>query len=190
MEQLPISQLPMMAEQEATGEVAEVFDDLKREFQIPFVPNLEKTLAVSPPALKGTWEALKNVLLQTSLPMPLKAMILFSVASMNKCQYCNSIHKVTCRTIGIDEETLAALDSDLEALAPRRVQEIVKFAQKCAGNPLDLGAADYDAVRQQGVGDEEIVEIITLAALGNFLDTLADSLKLEVDSVIADALRG
>ncbi len=190
MQQLPISQLPMMDESEATGEIAEVFGDIKRGFEIPFVPNLDKSLATSAPALKGTWEVIRNVFLETTLPMPLKTMILFSVASLNKCQYCNSIHKVTCRTIGIDEETLAALDSDLEALAPRRVQEIVKFAQKCAGDRLNLVEADYDAVRQQGVNDEEIIEIIALAALGNYLDTLADSLKIELDTMIAEALQG
>jgi alkylhydroperoxidase family enzyme len=54
----------------------------------------------------------------------------------------------------------------------------------------NLSDADYDSVREQGVSDEEIVEIISLAALGNYLDTIADSLKLEVDDAIAQALRG
>ena len=190
MEQLPISRLPMMEEQEAIGDTAELFDQIRRGFDIPFVPNLDKTLATSTPVLRGTWEAIRGIFLETSLPMPLKTMILFSVATVNQCRYCGAIHKVTCRSLGIDEDTLAALDGDLAGLTPRRVQAIVQFAQKCAGDRLNLNEADYEAVREQGVSDEEIIEIIALAALGNLLDTFADSLKIELDSPIAEALAG
>ena len=40
------------------------------------------------------------------------------------------------------------------------------------------------------MSDEEIIEVIGLAALGSYLDTLADALKVPVDSVIRDALGG
>ena len=155
---------------------------------IPFVPNIDKAVALAPNALRGTWEVLKNVFLQTSLPMPLAMMILFKVAASNKCQYCGSIHRVNCITSGIDQDTLEALEKDLEALSPVRVQTIVKFAEKCATNRQDLSDQDYADVRAQGVTDDEIVEIVCLAALGNYLDTIADSLKLQVDDVIAQAL--
>ncbi len=185
-----MSQLPSIQETEASGEVANLYEEIQREMGIPFVPNIDKMLAISPSALAGKWQVLRNVFLQTSLPTSLAAMILYTVAAANKCNYCGSIHKVTCRTVGIDEETLAALDSDLAGLSPRRVQAIVAFAKKCATDRQSLVDADYDSIREQGVSDEEIVEIISLAALGNYLDTLADSLKVEVDEAIAQALQG
>lgn len=154
------------------------------------MPNIDKTLAVSPKALAGKWQLFRNVFLGTSLPASLAAMILYTVAAANKCNYCGSIHKVTCRSVGIDENTLAALDSDLAGLSPRRVQAIVAFAKKCATDRHNLSDADYESVREQGISDEEIVEIVSLAALGNYLDTIADSLKLEVDEAIVQALRG
>ncbi len=117
-------------------------------------------------------------------------MILFSISAAKKCQYCSAVHQVTCKTLGVEEDTLAALDSNLEALAPQRVQAIVRFAQKCALDPQSLEAADYEAVRAQGIGDQELMEIIALAALGNLLDTLADGMKVEVDSVFTEALGG
>ena len=185
-----MSQLHSIQENEASGEVAESYEEIQREMGIPFVPNIDKALAISPNALAGKWQVLRNVFLQTSLPTSLAAMILYTVAAANKCNYCGSIHKVTCRTVGIDEDTLAALDSDLAGLSPRRVQAIVAFAKKCATDRQSLVDADYDSIREQGVSDEEIVEIISLAALGNYLDTLADSLKVEVDEAIAQALQG
>jgi alkylhydroperoxidase family enzyme len=58
------------------------------------------------------------------------------------------------------------------------VQEIIKFAVRCALSPQGLTEADYDKVREQGVSDEELVEIIGWAAIAMYNDTISDSLKL------------
>ncbi len=186
----PISQLPLVEKSEVGGQAAELYDNIKEVMELPFVPNIHKSIAAAPNALAGTWDVLRNVFLQTNLPMSLASMILFSIASAKNCQYCGAVHQLTCKTLGVEEDTLAALQDDLSAVAPERVQAIVSFAQKCALDPQGLTAGDYDVIRQQGVSDEEIIEVISLAALGNYLDTLADALKVPVDSVIRDALGG
>lgn len=188
MAELPISNLPLVEEPRAGGEVEEIYADIRRTMEIPFVPNIHKAMAASPSALAGTWNVLRNVFLRTPLPSSVASMILFSIAAEKQCRYCSAVHQVTCKSLGVDEDTFAALNADLEALAPRRIQEIVKFAKKCAMTPQQLSEADYDAVRAQGVTDEELIGIIALAALGNYLDTLADATKIEVDSVFAEAL--
>lgn len=93
-------------------------------------------------------------------------------------------------SVGVDEETLAALDRNLAGLSPVRVQTIIEFAIKCATDRASLGDDDFENVRAQGVTDEEIIEIISLAALGNYLNTTADSLKLKLDDTVAQALQG
>lgn len=183
-----MSVVPVIEQADATGEVAEIYNEIQREMGIPFVPNLNKAIAGAPNVLKGTWEALRNIFLQTTLPMPLAMMILFKCANSNNCQYCESIHRVNCISSGIDQKTLEALEKDMGALSPSRVQTIVRFAEKCARDRQNLNDADYELVRAQGISDDEIIEIVGLAALANFLDTIADSLKLEVDDMIAQAL--
>ena len=186
----PISELPLVEESEASSQTAELYNNIKEVMELPFVPNIHKSIGAAPNVLEGTWSALRNVFLQTNLPMSLAAMILFSIASARNCQYCSAVHQLTCTTLGVEEDTLAALQEDLSAVAPERVQAIVSFAQKCSLDPQALAASDYDAVRAHGVSDEEIIEVIGLAALGSYLDTLADALKVPVDSVIRDALGG
>jgi uncharacterized peroxidase-related enzyme len=186
----PISQLPLVEENEASGQAAELFDSIKQVMEIPFVPNIHRAVAAAPNALAGTWDVLRNVFLQTSLPMSLASMIMFSISAAKNCQYCSAVHQVTCKTLGVEEDTLTALQDDLSAVAPERVQSIVVFAQKCALDPQGLTEGDYDAVRRQGVSDEEIIEVISLAALANYLDTLADALKVPIDSAFRDALGG
>jgi uncharacterized peroxidase-related enzyme len=183
-------QIGKIEEAQATGEIAGIYADIQRALGIPFVPEVDKVLANAPNTLRGTWAAVEQIFLKSTLPASLSSMILYSISSANECQYCVPMFKATCMSAGIDSDTLAALDRDLDGLSPVRIQSIVKFAQKCARDRAHLSDADYESVRVQGVSDQEILEIIALAALANFLNTIADSLKLEIDDPIAQMLRG
>ncbi|HMN29038.1 MAG TPA: carboxymuconolactone decarboxylase family protein [Caldilineaceae bacterium] len=180
--------LPKVEEHEATGDTVRIYDEIKRELQLPFVPNLFKTLAISPGALAMYWSMLRSLYQHSTLPQSLIAMILYTVAQANDCQYCSAGYEVTCRTLGIDEETLGALTQDLGQVAPERIQAIIRFALKVTHNPKGLLAEDYDRLRNQGVTDAEAVEIVLIAAAGGHGNLLADALKVDVDAQTAQAL--
>jgi uncharacterized peroxidase-related enzyme len=188
MRHLTISGLPMIEEEEATGEVARIYDNIKREMQLPFVPSGPKALAVSPASLAIYWDLMHSFFQHTTLPQSLTAMTLFTIAKINHCQYCSANNELTCRQLGVDEETLNALVEDLTKVYPQRVRAIIEFAVKASRNPQGLLPEDYERVRAEGVTDEELVEVIFIAALGKYFDTLADALKIEVDPEVAQAL--
>ena len=188
MTTLAISNLEMIDETTADSDLKPQLETIKKDMQLPFVPNLFKTLAGSETALKGGWAAFDHLFLQNSLPVALKAMVLYTIASTNACKYCSSVHQATCKSLGVDEDTLKMLTENLSDVEPRRVQAIVDFAVKVSQDGTSLKEEDYDEVRDQGVTEEELVEIIGLAALGNFLDTLADAFKIDVDGPIKNAL--
>jgi uncharacterized peroxidase-related enzyme len=188
MAQNAINGLPLIEEDEATGEVAALYDEIKRVMLVPAVPNIMKALAVSPAALAIYWASFSAFYKHTTLPQSLTAMILYAVAEQNECQYCSAAHEVSCRTLGIDEATLHKLVNDLPHLTPERIRTTIGFALKVARNPKALDRDDYDALRAQGVSDEEIVEIIQVAAIGSSGDVLADALRVEVDPMASEAL--
>ncbi|MCL4295560.1 MAG: peroxidase-related enzyme [Anaerolineae bacterium] len=188
MNYLPISGLPMIEEDEATDEVAQIYAEAKREMQVPFVPNFVKAVAISPAALAILWNAYRAFLQHSTLPQSLTAMIQFTIARANQCEYCSVNHELTCRTLGIDEETLTALVEDLGNVSPKRIRAIIEFSLKVAHDPRGLVAEDYERLREQGITDEELVEIILIAAQGSFNDILADALKIKVDAPVAEAL--
>jgi uncharacterized peroxidase-related enzyme len=188
MEPSAITGLPLVEESEASGEVSSIYAEAKQLMQIPYVPNMLKGLAISPAALTIYWHAFRAVLLYSTLPQALSAMILYAIAERNHCQYCSAGHEMTCRMLGIDEEMLDRLVKDLGNVSPERVREIIKFALKVNSDPQSLTSKDYDRVRAEGVTDEELAEIILLAALGRMGDTLADGLKIEVDTMAAQTL--
>lgn len=180
--------LQPVEENEATGEVAAIYEEIKREMMLTEVPNLFKALAISPAALAIEWATFRALYTYGTLPQSLSAMILYAVAEQNECQYCSASHELTCRTLGIDEETLNKLIHDLPHLSPERIRGTIQFALKVARSPKLLEREDYDAMRSQGVSDEELVEIIQLASLGSSGDVLADALKIDVDPAVTEAL--
>jgi uncharacterized peroxidase-related enzyme len=173
--------LETIEEPDATGEIAGIYAEIQRALGTPFVPIVNRILANAPNTLHGSWRAFDQIFLNSSLPISLGSMILYSISSSNKCEYCAPVFRAACMSAGIDDQTLAALDGNLSDLSPMRVRSIVEFAQKCARDRADLSEADYEKLRVEGVTEKEILEIIALAALGNFLNTFTDSLKLQAE---------
>ncbi|MEW5958341.1 MAG: hypothetical protein AB1801_11485 [Chloroflexota bacterium] len=179
MKYLPVSKLPVLEEEAAAGEIAETFDEIRTVLGVPSVGVANLAVASSPATLISGTRLLHDFIQQTTLPPPLLFMIHYTISSTKNCNCCSAAFKVACRSVGVDEEMLEALVSNLDAVNPKRVREIIKFAVKCALNPPGLTEADYDRVRDQGVSDEELVEIIGWAAIAMYNDTLADAMKLD-----------
>lgn len=188
MANISISGLPMIEEDEATPEIADLYKMLQREMDTPFVPNMEKALAIAPNVLAMQLDLYRTLNRHATLPQALSTMIMYCISTTKNCTYCSTGHELFCRTLGIDEETLTKLARDLGNVSPRRLQAIMQFAIKCALDPQGLVAQDYDRVRGYGVTDAELVEIIFWAAVANFGDTVADALKIEVDAPVVEAL--
>jgi len=115
-------------------------------------------------------------------------MILYTIAKTGDCKYCSATNELACRTLGVDEAALATLVEDLPSFTPQRVRVIIEFALKVAHDRKNLVAEDYAQVRAMGISEAELVEIILIAAVGIFNDTVADALKIDVDEEVVTAL--
>ena len=127
-----MNRMPMIEEQDATGEVAEIYDDIRRTLGINFVPNIDKHVAISPNVLKATWEAERHIYLNSSLPQTISSLIIFSVSAANECYYCDSFFRSVCMAVGVDQDLLDKLDKDPATLPSDRVRAIIDFALKCS----------------------------------------------------------
>ncbi len=184
-----MSQLPIITEDEASVEVAEIYKDIRRGFQIPFIPNFFRAQAASPEVLSTTWHAVKGILVNGKrVPRTTKEMIFVAVADARKCRYCESAHLAFCKVLGVEEETRNALTNDLDTLVPKSTQDIVKFAIKVATDPTNLVDKDYEIVKQHGVSDAELMEIIAMASLAAYACTIADALKVDIDKDFLEML--
>ena len=188
MTQAPATGLPIVEESEAAGTVTAVYEEIKRYNQLPYVPNIVKIFGASPDMLTVFWTKWRAMLTHRTLPDALVAMISYTIATHNECAYCSALNELSCRTLGIDEEMLDNLVKDLGHVSPLRIRAIINFSLRVVANPKGLTRADYDQLRDLGVTDEEILEIVLTAAFCVYLDVLADTLKPEVDTSVAEAL--
>ena len=78
----------MVSEDEATGRVKDVYDDIRNTFGIDFVPNLYKVMAPSPAYLEANWNKVKTVMIEPGkLDRLTKEIIAVAVSAVNACDY-------------------------------------------------------------------------------------------------------
>ena len=93
-------------ENEATGKVKEVFDEIKSARKITEVPNFWKYLANSPETLERTWNSLKQVMKGGALDPVTKELIYVAVSMTNSCEYCTKSHTAAAKKKGATEDMI------------------------------------------------------------------------------------
>ena len=58
-----MASIRLIPEQEATGKVKEIFEEIKSTLGIDFVPNLYRSMAVKPGFLEANWNKVKAVMI-------------------------------------------------------------------------------------------------------------------------------
>ena len=89
-----------ISENEATGKVKEIFDEIKEARQITEIPNFWKTMANSPETLERTWRSLQQVMGKGELDPAVKELIYVAVSITNNCEYCIKPHSLAARKKG------------------------------------------------------------------------------------------
>ncbi len=78
----------LVAEDEATGKVAAVYDEIKSDLGIDFVPNLYKVMAANPDYLEANWRRVKAIMVAPGrLDRLTKEIIAVAVSAVNACDY-------------------------------------------------------------------------------------------------------
>ncbi len=81
-----MASIRMIPEEEATGTVKEIYEDIKQTLGISFVPNLYRVMAVKPGYLEANWN--KAVMVQTGkLDRVTKEIIAVTVFAVLGCEY-------------------------------------------------------------------------------------------------------
>ena len=93
-------------ENEATGKVKEIYDDIKDKRQITEVPNFWKSLANNPETLERTWNNLKQIMKDGALDSVTKELIYVAVSITNSCSYCTRSHTFAAKKKGATDEMI------------------------------------------------------------------------------------
>ena len=78
----------MIPEEEATGAVRDIYEDIKQTLNIEFVPNLYRVMAANPLYLEANWRKVKAVMVEPGrLDRLTKEIIAVAVSAVNGCAY-------------------------------------------------------------------------------------------------------
>ena len=83
-----MASIKMVSEAEAAGRVKAVYEDIKRELGIDFVPNLYRVMATNPDYLEANWTKVKAVMFASGkLDRLTKEIISVAVSAIQGCRY-------------------------------------------------------------------------------------------------------
>ncbi len=109
-------------------------------------------------------------------------MIGMTIAMQNDCRYCKVAHTNALEAMGVPTEVIQSCASDPKLThVPPPQRAILQFALKTARNPKSVTDDDFQTLRNQGLSDGEIMEVIMMAASTNFIDLWADMSRIQVD---------
>ena len=178
--------IPTLEPSQASEDVRDVYSDFQRRMGFPAAPNFIKTQGHSLAVMRGTWGLVQNVLVGGLLPRTLKEMLFSAISKDRACRYCEAAHLACCRMLGVDTATLEQLVTNLDSVTPEKARDIILFGVKCARDPQSLETADYDRLREHGLTQPEIVELVSMSALAVYANIIADATGMAPDAMFGE----
>jgi len=171
-----MSRITVVTQETANTEQKALLDAIQSKLGV--VPNFLKVLAHSPDALKA-FLGLHGVAESGSLDPQTRERIALVVAQSNSCEYCVSAHTAMGRKAGLTgaeiEANRAGTSQDAKAAAA------VAFAQALNTHLGEVTQAEFDAVREVGYGNAEIVEIITHVGMNILTNLIGKATRVDID---------
>jgi alkylhydroperoxidase family enzyme len=83
-----MASIKMIPEEEATDKVKDIYEEIKSQLGIDFVPNLYRAMAPRPDYLEANWNKVKAVMVtEGKLDRLAKEMVAVAVSAVNGCDY-------------------------------------------------------------------------------------------------------
>ena len=168
--------LNVVAPADATGEVKEIYDDLKAK--MGKVINIFQGMGNSAAALKA-YLGMAGALKDAQLSPADREAIYLAVSEQNGCTYCVSAHTMLAKKVGLSDEEIIAIRK--QQPQDTKQQALVKFANRVIETKGFVEQADLDAIRSAGYADGEIAETCAQIALAVYTNLFNHVYDTELD---------
>ncbi len=175
-----ISTIP---ESESAGEVKKMYDS--ENATRGYVPNFAKVFCHRPKVM-GAWRNLIRSIIEN---MDTRRYELVTLAAAGKLHssYCMLAHGSVLKDKFYNSEQLNEIikNPDSSLLTPIE-KAIMRFAEQIVSDATSITQKDIDMLRNLGLKDEEIFEIVTVATARCFFSKTLDALGAEPDKIYLD----
>lgn len=171
-----------VAEDSATGPLAEFFAADRKSWG--YLPNLATTFGIRPEAYEA-WRQLNGAIKATMDPRRYE-LVTVAAAIALRSSYCALAHgRVLAQEFMSEEEVIDLVaDPSSAALAPVD-RAVISIARKIVRGAADVSHEDIVALRDYGLSDEEIFDVVLAAAARCFISKTLDATGTAPDAAFA-----
>lgn len=179
----PISRLTVPDEQTLPEDIQDVF--AANRTRPGFVPNVYQAYALRPDQLRG-FMALYDSIMQaeSGLSKAEREMIAVVVSAENSCFYCQVSHGAALRVRAKDAALADTVAANYRAadLTPRQ-RAMLEYAHKITVASHVCDDTDIRGLKEHGLSDADVMDIIQTAAFFNYSNRVASALGLRPNDV-------
>jgi uncharacterized peroxidase-related enzyme len=152
----------------------------RQEASWGFMPNYAAAFA-SRPDVASAWGALNGAI---SKGMDRRRYEIATIAAARQLRstYCTAAHSMFLRDEVGDEQSMTSLVNAPDGAGLDATDRaIVAFARKVADDASSIEQGDVDALRDAGLSDNEITDVVFAAAARSFFTKVLDGLGVQAD---------
>jgi len=151
-----------------------------------FLPNYAGAFSTRPDVAQA-WNLL-NSTIREGMDRRRYELATVAAARALRSTYCTAAHSKFLRDVCGDEESLRAIAADPDGAGLAGQDRVVyEFATKVATDAASVVQADVDRLRESGLSDAEIADIVFAASARSFFTRVLDGLGAQLDRQTADA---
>lgn len=174
-----------LSEEAAEADLAEYYERQRAAWG--FLPNYAGAFSTRPDVARA-WDLL-NTTIRGAMDRRRFEIATIAAARARRSTYCTAAHSTFLRDICGDDATMRAIaeQPDGAALDPED-RAVYEFAAKVASDAASIEAADVDRLREVGLSDGDIADVVFAAAARCFFTAVLDGLGAQLDRQTAERL--
>ena len=162
---------PLFDENTAPETAQSLLAKTKEEFKM--IPNLERTMALSPTLLES-YVTCWSLFSKTSLS-PIERQIVYQTANFeNECDYCVPWHTLLAKQVKMPKEDIEALRTGAK-LSNQRYEALRVFTQSLIRTQGKIVRSELDAFMQAGYVPQQALEVIlgiAIKTMSNYTNSI------------------
>jgi uncharacterized peroxidase-related enzyme len=172
-----------LPDDEVTGAVAEAYEaDLAED---GYVSNVSRAFSHRPEVL-AAWIGLKDAV-SSSMDRRRYELVTIAAARRVRSSYCMLAHGSVLASAFYDTGQVRDIALDHHAAGLDEVDVAVKdLADKVAADAASVTQADVDRLRELGLSDAEVFDVVAAAAMRCFFTKIVDGLGFQPDAAYAE----
>lgn len=176
--------IPWIEPEKAEGDVAEMYEKVRQARGSNAVPATALVFSLRPRAGIAKDDLRNAIVDDNTLGAERTELVNIAVSGLNACSFCASAHASSLIRQGTNPAEAVALYRDWHGvpLGPQD-KAMLEYSEKLTFAPWSMTDADLDALRDAGFSEENIVDIVLVAAYRNFINRVHIALGLSPESM-------